>query len=71
MPSFQVGDKFICYSEEYAHVCEITYKDIKNVTMKWVQGCGSQDGWSIGEIERRISQGIFFRYSPVLIELYE
>ena len=70
MPSFKVGDKFICRFDSYTHVCEITYKGIKNVEMKWIQGYGSPAGWGIQEIEDRIFEGSFIRYSPVLMELY-
>ena len=72
MPSFKVGDKFICrgYGIQEIHVCKITYIGSKNeVEMEWIVGQGSEAGWDIHEVECRITSQ-WVKYSPVLMELY-
>lgn len=73
MPSFQVGDKFFCfgYGQPQIHICRISYVGTKNVDLKWYQGYGSEIGWTVMEIEGKISSGQWIKYSPVLAELYE
>jgi hypothetical protein len=74
MPSFKVGDKFICrgWGIKEVHVCKITYIGSKNeVEMEWILGDGSEVGWDVHEVQCRIIDCQWVKYSPVIMEFYE